>query len=104
MWTNSFVASKKVTRHRPTSFDRLVSPLAWTLASIHLACGIDRFFIVGGFAKALGNAYRDRLLKHMRALVWDVGQDWERLIEMGPQDQEEAIAGGVFFAGLVSGC
>ncbi len=84
--------------------DRLASPLAWTLASIHLACGIDRFFIVGGLAKSLGNAYRDQLLNHMRSLVWDVGQDWERLIEMGPQDQEEAIAGGVFFAGLIGGC
>lgn len=79
------------------------APLAHALAGIHLAIGIERFFLTGGFAKALGEGYRLILTEAMRALVWDVGQDWERMIEIGADTAEEGLLGARYY-GLRHAC
>lgn len=73
-------------------------PLALAISTLHLGIGLTRFFIVGGFAKALGPDYRDMLVAWCRELTWDVGQDWSAMIELGTDDAEEGLAGGAWFA------
>jgi glucokinase len=73
-------------------------PLALAIGALHLGIGLTRFFIVGGFAKALGPDYRDMLVSWCRELTWDVGQDWNAMIELGRDEAEEGLAGGAWFA------
>ena len=70
-------------------------PLAMTLGALHLGLGLARFIIVGGFAKALGEPYRALLATLCRDLTWDVGQDWDRMISLGPPDVEEGLEGAL---------
>ena len=70
-------------------------PLAMTLGALHLGLGLSRFIIVGGFAKALGEPYRALLATLCRDLTWDVGQDWDRMISLGPPDVEEGLEGAL---------
>ena len=70
-------------------------PLAMTLGALHLGLGLSRFIIVGGFAKALGETYRALLAALCRELTWDVGQDWDRMISLGPPDVEEGLEGAL---------
>jgi hypothetical protein len=72
--------------------------LALAIGALHLGIGLTRFFIVGGFAKALGPDYRDMLVSWCRELTWDVGQDWNAMIELGRDEAEEGLAGGAWFA------
>jgi hypothetical protein len=72
--------------------------LALAISTLHLGIGLTRFFIVGGFAKALGPDYRDMLVSWCRELTWDVGQDWNAMIELGRDEAEEGLAGGAWFA------
>lgn len=68
-------------------------PLAQTIAAMHLAIGLESFFIVGGFAKALGRDYLDILIRYAQELTWDLGQDWKNMISLGNEDVEEALVG-----------
>ncbi|MGI9205028.1 MAG: ROK family protein [Woeseiaceae bacterium] len=68
-------------------------PLAQSIATIHLATGLESFFIVGGFAKALGQEYLKILIRYARKLTWDLGQDWEQMISMGDEAVEEVLVG-----------
>jgi nucleotide sugar dehydrogenase len=74
------------------------SPLAVTLASMHLGLGIEKFFIVGGFAKALGPKYCAILSRLMQEAAWDVGQSWDSMIELGQDGVEEGLLGAGYFA------
>lgn len=66
---------------------RLVaSPLASALALIHLAVGIERFIIYGGFAAALGEKYRELLAEAAGGLCWNGADDWLGRIEIDRQD------------------
>ena len=51
----------------------------------------------GGFAKALGEPYRALLATLCRDLTWDVGQDWDRMISLGPPDVEEGLEGALHY-------
>ena len=73
-------------------------PLALTMSSLHLGLGVTRFFIVGGFAKALGRAYRALLVDSCRELTWDAGQDWNAMIELGEAGIEEGLFGAALFS------
>jgi C7-cyclitol 7-kinase len=59
---------------------RVAQPLGQALAAIHMALGIERFVIIGGFALALGEAYRRELVRAAQDSCWRLGQDWETMI------------------------
>ena len=73
-------------------------PLAAALGAMYLAVGINRFFIVGGFAKALGESYRRLLAELARAVTWDIDQDWNAMLELGDDGVDEALLGAGYFA------
>ena len=74
----------------------LARPLSWVLASTHLAAGIERFVIVGGFARALGEPYRAELAKAASANTWPNGVDWNAMIDLDYDDQAALKGAGKF--------
>jgi glucokinase len=68
-------------------------PLSQALAAIHVAVGIERFIIVGGFALALGESYRRELVRAARDSCWQLGQDWETMIVLGEADDLAGLVG-----------
>ena len=73
-------------------------PIADLIGVLHLALGLESFFIVGGFAKALGPTYLQLLIERSRRITWDLGQDWTSMIELGKPNHEEALLGAGYFA------
>jgi glucokinase len=74
---------------------RAAQPLGQALASIHVSLGIERFVIVGGFAQALGEGYRQELVRAARGSCWELGQDWETMIALGdPEDTDGLLGAG----------
>jgi 2-epi-5-epi-valiolone synthase len=69
------------------------APLGRALAVIHAALGIERFVIVGGFARALGPQYRCELTRHASSAVWSIGQEWGSMIELGADDDLSGLLG-----------
>jgi C7-cyclitol 7-kinase len=78
-------------------------PLAMAIGCIHLALGIESFFIVGGFAKALGPGYLEVLSRNCAAMTWDVGQNWTNMIDMGDISDEEGLLGAAYLASRHAG-
>jgi C7-cyclitol 7-kinase len=72
---------------------RVAQPLGQTLAAIHVALGIERFIVYGGFALALGEAYRRQLVLAARESCWQLGQDWERMIALGDEEDTAGLLG-----------
>lgn len=68
-------------------------PLARVLAQQHLALGLEDFIVVGGFALALGEAYRHILVSEARAACWDSGVDWNQIIHLGLADDDAGLIG-----------
>lgn len=68
-------------------------PLAQTLASMHLAAGIEDFIIMGGFAQALGEAYCEMLSDLAAKSAWKNGFDWSRAIELVGIDDQPGLRG-----------
>jgi C7-cyclitol 7-kinase len=68
------------------------------LAAIHLAVGVERFIVVGGFAFALGEPYRASLARAAEAACWQVGQEWDEMISFGIADDDQGMMG----AGIVA--
>ena len=56
--------------------------LGRVLACVHTATGVERFVIVGGFAVALGDPYREILAAAAAESCWDLGQSWPHMIEL----------------------
>lgn len=77
---------------------KAVEPLARTLAGIHSSLGIERFIIIGGFALALGEPYRIELIRSAEQLCWQIGQDWDTMIEMGHGDDLSGLIGAGRFS------
>lgn len=77
------------------------APLGHALAFVHASVGTERFIITGGFATALGERYRRLLVTTAAAATWDIGQDWEAMIELG--DERDGLLGAGAYAarGLV---
>ena len=71
-------------------------PLATAIGTIHLAIGLETFFLIGGFAKALGNKYVSLLVAQLRRTTWNLGQNWESMIEIGSGDSEESLLGAAY--------
>jgi predicted NBD/HSP70 family sugar kinase len=56
--------------------------LGHVLACLHTAVGVERFVIVGGFAVALGEPYRELLATAAADNCWDLGQAWHEMFEL----------------------
>jgi C7-cyclitol 7-kinase len=83
-----------------------VDALGHGLAAIHLATGVERFVLLGGFAFAMGEPYRRALVAAARDASWDVGQDWDAMIAFGVADDDQGMLGVGLLAvrsGLVEG-
>ena len=78
-------------------------PLAAAIGTIHLALGVDRFVVLGGFSKALGERYRLLLVDAVRRATWDLDHDWSSMIELGAADSQEALLGAGFYAATHAG-
>jgi glucokinase len=63
------------------------------IAAIHLAVGTERFILVGGFAFAMGEPYRRMLVGAAEAACWQIGQNWDRMIEFGVPDDDQGMIG-----------
>lgn len=72
---------------------RMARPLGTALAAIHLAVGVERFVVIGGFALSLGQGYRAALVESAAAASWDLGQGWDGMIRLGEADEEAALIG-----------
>jgi glucokinase len=72
------------------------APLAHALAFVHVSVGTECFIITGGFATALGECYRRLLVTGACSSAWDIGQDWEAMIELG--DERDGLLGAGAFA------
>jgi glucokinase len=72
------------------------------LAAIHLDTGVERIVLVGGFAIALGEPYRRLVAAASSEACWNVGQDWDAIVQLGDADAG-LLGGALFAAGLVGG-
>ncbi len=79
--------------------DRMARPLGRGLASVHLAVGVERFLLVGGFALALGEAFSEAVAREAAKGAWDLGQDWSRMVSLGHSDDDACLLGAGLFAG-----
>lgn len=68
------------------------------IASIHLSTGIERFIIIGGFAKALGEPYRQFLIEQASVSSWNTGQAWQNMISIGYPDDNDGLIGAAIYA------
>jgi glucokinase len=72
---------------------RMAGAIGQVLAAVHLALGVERFVIVGGFAIALGPRFRDMLCAEAAACAWDLGASWDSMIELGRSDEDAGLIG-----------
>jgi glucokinase len=84
-----------------SAVDGGVACLGHALAAIHTAIGIERFIIIGGFAFALGDEYRRRLVSATRANCWDLGQEWNEMVTFGIDDDDAGLLGAGQYATTV---
>jgi predicted NBD/HSP70 family sugar kinase len=70
--------------------------LAYALASVHVSVGTEHFFVTGGFGTALGERYRLLLAEQARTVAWDLGQDWNTMVEIG--DDVDGLTGAAVYA------
>jgi glucokinase len=67
--------------------------LGMALAAAHLLVGVERFVLVGGFARALGPRYRLLVARAAAERSWDLGQDWEAMVTFGYDDDDSGLIG-----------
>lgn len=77
---------------------RLARPLGHALAGIHLAVGTERFVLIGGFALALGEGYRQLVRESARRAAWDLGLEWDSMIELGSNVTNAGLLGAGRYA------
>ena len=65
------------------------------LALIHLASGVERFLITGGFASALGRGLADLVAGAAAASAWHTGVDWTEAIEVADSGTEWGLLGAL---------
>lgn len=68
------------------------------VAALHLAVGIERVIVVGGFARALGERYRAILAESAAAACWSLGQDWNEIVRLGADDDDHGLIGAGLYA------
>jgi glucokinase len=75
--------------------------LARQMAAMHTMAGVERFPVTGGFAAALGEPYRQMLVDAAAAACWDLGQDWDSMIELDAAPETSGLLGAGRFASLL---
>lgn len=79
-----------------------ITHLGRALASVHVAVGVERFVLVGGFALAMGEPYRQAVVAAAERSCWQLGQAWDEMVVLGTDDDDHGMLGaGVVAAGLV---
>jgi predicted NBD/HSP70 family sugar kinase len=78
-------------------------PLGWALAAIHLGVGIERFVLIGGFALALGEAYRQLVADAAVARCWDGRGGSAAKVELGVDDDDSGLIGAGIAGSLQEG-
>jgi predicted NBD/HSP70 family sugar kinase len=72
---------------------RLAAPMGTALANLHLAIGIERFVIIGGWAAVLGAFYLDLLAESAASNSWGDAREWPARIEAGLDDDDSGLIG-----------
>jgi len=85
--------------HRAT--EAPAAALGQCFALLHLASGIDRFFIVGGFGTALGRAFAARIAEHAAAHSWTTGIDWQQALVLPENADGLGVRGALVRTTLV---
>ena len=75
-------------------------PLARTLITIAVAAGIERIFVMGGFAQAVGSRYGEILQELLEELADTrlIRQHVTRIVEVASPQEEPSLQGAVAFA------
>ncbi|PON13872.1 ROK family protein [Candidatus Entotheonella serta] len=66
---------------------RMARPLGQVLATI------ERFIMVGGFALALGAAYRMLLAEAAASCCWSMSGSWDEMVVLGQSDDDAGLIG-----------
>jgi glucokinase len=69
--------------------------LAHAVAAVHVIVGTERIMLTGGFATALGEPYRRLLVAGAKRSCWELGQDWDTIVEIG-EDVDGLVGGAVY--------
>jgi glucokinase len=56
--------------------------LGRAIAGVHVAVGVERFLLVGGFAAAAGEPYRRLVVGAAAASCWDLGLAWDDAVSV----------------------
>jgi predicted NBD/HSP70 family sugar kinase len=75
------------------SIEHGAAALGWALAAMHLGVGIARFILIGGFALALGEAYRRRVAEAAAERCWKACGEWASMVELGVDDDDSGLIG-----------
>ena len=80
-----------------------ITELGRALAGVHTIVGTERFVLVGGFARAMGDVYRSAVAASAAAHCWALDEDWDEMVELGADDDDHGMIGaGLLAAGLVA--
>lgn len=69
-------------------------PLARAVAMLHFSLGLERFIFAGGLTEKLGEVLRTSIVNNLPAQGWNVGQDWNAMVQLAPADDAHALIGG----------
>lgn len=81
-------------REGTTDLLDFAEPLARSVAMLHFALGLERFFFAGGLAEALGEPLRQAIVARLPEQGWQIGQDWNAMVHLAPADDAHALLGG----------
>ncbi len=73
--------------------EHVAAPLGWALAAMHMAIGVARFVLIGGFALALGESYRQLVARAAEERCWQCAGDWPTMVELGVDDDLSGLLG-----------
>jgi C7-cyclitol 7-kinase len=73
---------------------QFAEPLSRAVAMLHFSMGLERFIFAGGLADGLGEALRAAIVQNLPSQGWNVGQNWDAMIELAPADDAHALIGG----------
>lgn len=79
---------------------RFTEPLARAVAMLHFSLGLERFIFAGGLTEKLGEVLRTSIVKNLPAQGWNVGQDWNAMVQLAPADDAHALIGGALALAL----
>ncbi|MCP3980431.1 MAG: ROK family protein [bacterium] len=78
--------------------ERMARPIGRALAAVHLAVGVERYVVLGGFALALGPEFVRRIATAAQASGWELGFDWQAGVQLGEPDDDAGLLGAGRYA------